>query len=112
MLVFHFFFFQAEVGIRDRTVTGIQTCALPIFIVDLSHGVPPVATIIACALERSIGPCSRSTMIQSRPERAMICTVWMLGMVAIAPKVGRPSRHSLRRRLRVGIADVNAGSIE
>src|SRR5207245_3933514 len=27
------FFFQAEDGIRDATVTGVQTCALPIFIV-------------------------------------------------------------------------------
>src|SRR5207245_8236168 len=26
------FFFQAEDGIRDATVTGVQTCALPIFI--------------------------------------------------------------------------------
>src|SRR2546430_4027236 len=26
-----FFFFQAEDGIRDLTVTGVQTCALPIF---------------------------------------------------------------------------------
>src|SRR6266481_7746938 len=26
-----FFFFQAEDGIRDGTVTGVQTCALPIF---------------------------------------------------------------------------------
>ena len=25
-----FFFFQAEDGIRDRLVTGVQTCALPI----------------------------------------------------------------------------------
>src|SRR5699024_11488479 len=25
-----FFFFQAEDGIRDRSVTGVQTCALPI----------------------------------------------------------------------------------
>src|SRR5262249_57772349 len=25
------FFFQAEVGIRDWSVTGVQTCALPIF---------------------------------------------------------------------------------
>src|SRR5437868_11593969 len=25
------FFFQAEDGIRDRNVTGVQTCALPIF---------------------------------------------------------------------------------
>src|SRR5256886_6514457 len=30
-----FFFFQAEDGIRDLTVTGVQTCALPI-----SGGVP------------------------------------------------------------------------
>src|SRR6266481_7309996 len=28
-----FFFFQAEDGIRDGTVTGVQTCALPICIV-------------------------------------------------------------------------------
>src|SRR5438270_2874546 len=26
-----YFFFQAEDGIRDLTVTGVQTCALPIF---------------------------------------------------------------------------------
>src|SRR2546422_6361629 len=27
-----FFFFQAEDGIRDVAVTGVQTCALPIFL--------------------------------------------------------------------------------
>src|SRR5260221_9829257 len=32
LLVF-FFFFQAEDGIRDHCVTGVQTCALPIFVV-------------------------------------------------------------------------------
>src|SRR5699024_1913905 len=31
LLFFLFFFFQAEDGIRDRNVTGVQTCALPIF---------------------------------------------------------------------------------
>src|SRR2546422_5250115 len=30
MTVFSFFFFQAEDGIRDVAVTGVQTCALPI----------------------------------------------------------------------------------
>src|SRR5207249_7788590 len=30
-IVFVFFFFQAEDGIRDRNVTGVQTCALPIY---------------------------------------------------------------------------------
>src|SRR5207248_5855078 len=29
------FFFQAEDGIRDRTVTGVQTCALPILMSSL-----------------------------------------------------------------------------
>src|SRR5688572_31833815 len=29
-LFLFFFFFQAEDGIRDLTVTGVQTCALPI----------------------------------------------------------------------------------
>src|SRR5208282_32191 len=29
--MFFFFFFQAEDGIRDATVTGVQTCALPIW---------------------------------------------------------------------------------
>src|SRR5205085_8529507 len=37
---YFFFFFQAEDGIRDLTVTGVQTCALPILVVraDLQPG--------------------------------------------------------------------------
>src|SRR2546425_10424956 len=31
-MFFVFFFFQAEDGIRDKLVTGVQTCALPISI--------------------------------------------------------------------------------
>src|SRR5260370_42140058 len=31
ILMLFFFFFQAEDGIRDSSVTGVQTCALPIF---------------------------------------------------------------------------------
>src|SRR5256886_5814944 len=45
-----FFFFQAEDGIRDLTVTGVQTCALPI-----SGGHPDVTSInrnLARAAER------------------------------------------------------------
>src|SRR3712207_4246202 len=30
--MYFFFFFQAEDGIRDIGVTGVQTCALPIFV--------------------------------------------------------------------------------
>src|SRR2546425_13020412 len=31
IFVLFFFFFQAEDGIRDKLVTGVQTCALPIW---------------------------------------------------------------------------------
>src|SRR2546430_12326087 len=31
------FFFQAEDGIRDLTVTGVQTCALPISVAAQAH---------------------------------------------------------------------------
>src|SRR5205807_2839490 len=34
VFIIDFFFFQAEDGIRDYKVTGVQTCALPIFDAD------------------------------------------------------------------------------
>src|SRR6266566_9474301 len=34
LVIFFFFFFQAEDGIRDYKVTGVQTCALPICVID------------------------------------------------------------------------------
>src|SRR2546421_1384211 len=40
---YFFFFFQAEDGIRDLIVTGVQTCALPIF--DLSTGQQPMKSV-------------------------------------------------------------------
>src|SRR5256885_5414231 len=41
-LVVFFFFFQAEDGIRDYKVTGVQTCALPIF-----HAQPGLTELLA-----------------------------------------------------------------
>src|SRR5207244_7092455 len=37
---FSFFFFQAEDGIRDDLVTGVQTCALPIL--NITIPLPPL----------------------------------------------------------------------
>src|SRR5437016_8547340 len=37
---FFFFFFQAEDGIRDWSVTGVQTCALPIFLLVKAREMP------------------------------------------------------------------------
>src|SRR5258707_10923620 len=52
-----FFFFQAEDGIRDIGVTGVQTCALPIFrrdwnqkrgveLVDQEEKAPPTESVL------------------------------------------------------------------
>src|SRR5437667_1527613 len=46
-----FFFFQAEDGIRDRDVTGVQTCALPILRV-ITRG---VSSFVDTILESAVG---------------------------------------------------------
>src|SRR6266481_8212863 len=45
--MFFFFFFQAEDGIRDGTVTGVQTCALPI---STGRSAPVKVTVRASAI--------------------------------------------------------------
>src|SRR5256884_2975452 len=47
VFLFFFFFFQAEDGIRDVAVTGVQTCALPIYPGDQWHGAL-VRMVTAC----------------------------------------------------------------
>src|SRR5438552_18735643 len=51
-----FFFFQAEDGIRDDLVTGVQTCALPIW-----HG------LRSCVAESMPAPESETVMTMYEP---------------------------------------------
>src|SRR5256886_4291413 len=56
-----FFFFQAEDGIRDLTVTGVQTCALPISLVirgapRITSGTWPMSSPRAHCAGRCAGP--------------------------------------------------------
>src|SRR5205085_7357220 len=52
-----FFFFQAEDGIRDLTVTGVQTCALPIYCCPRSRTAEPMAT--TATIEELAGAASK-----------------------------------------------------
>src|SRR2546430_7387664 len=63
-LVLFFFFFQAEDGIRDLTVTGVQTCALPISCVPLLRDSPRDAR-----KHKRSSPARRSAR---RPWRALV----------------------------------------
>src|SRR5260221_12993203 len=47
------FFFQAEDGIRDHCVTGVQTCALPIFFLYATY--PPISIALIFVVIASIG---------------------------------------------------------
>src|SRR5437773_5616255 len=63
---FFFFFFQAEDGIRDRDVTGVQTCALPIY--RLQARSPPNCEMTG--FPRSLGGTDDSDNRRSvRPQR-------------------------------------------
>src|SRR2546426_9851507 len=57
-----FFFFQAEDGIRDYKVTGVQTCALPISLVEVARTRPE--PIGARAITRSIHPMAPDTLAE------------------------------------------------
>src|SRR2546430_3261486 len=74
---FIFFFFQAEDGIRDLTVTGVQTCALPIL--RLSASDP----------ERAAPAASSALPSGSSPERPPGC-----GPLHAVPTDGRGDESS------------------
>src|SRR6266508_5435066 len=54
------FFFQAEDGIRDGHVTGVQTCALPIL------GIEPKPVMIGATTTTRPHPAARSALVADR----------------------------------------------
>src|SRR5205823_8071872 len=70
-----FFFFQAEDGIRDKLVTGVQTCALPIFFSlqsDRSRVYPLAPQLLrSLAHRRKAGPSSRNATRSSSSTRRL-----------------------------------------
>src|SRR5437879_10993320 len=76
---FLFFFFQAEDGIRDTSVTGVQTCALPIFPVPTASIVGPLS-----ATRRKTAPSPRNTF------RA----IWSAMTILMTTATGAMSRNT------------------
>src|SRR5579872_2395858 len=105
LLVLCFFFFQAEDGIRDADVTGVQTCALPI-----SDGRIKVAGLVADESRRTeiLRALPRTSVaelrtvgeaLQKRPgggERAEPALVQRLQLASTSILVDAEIRHELQ----------------
>src|SRR6266496_5197659 len=76
MFIFFFFFFQAEDGIRDLYVTGVQTCALPI-----SSSDPRLARVADAVAE---------TGIETALAVPLVVHDEVIGLLAIYPDRTRP----------------------
>src|SRR5260370_869797 len=87
--VFTTFFFQGEGGIRDSSVTGVQTCALPIYdpreIPNPASPTGPVAELVT-HLEREL-----AQHFRSKPARIM----WPMRDPAFTPAVLEDWRKTL-----------------
>src|SRR3989441_10496764 len=101
---FFFFFFQAEDGIRDKLVTGVQTCALPISRSETgSHN---TAAADASQLGGELSPTSETTCVtpaawSSRHRR---CDGTAPIQQPDSTSVGRLPAHSFRTRNQVSHA--------
>src|SRR5258708_27362580 len=78
-IFFFFFFFQAEDGIRDDLVTGVQTCALPIWDV-----------------RRSMSREQRQSRFSSPVVHKFIPTRSRASYSNVTPKAAGPSLHDWR----------------
>src|SRR5260370_22251374 len=68
-----FFFFQAEDGIRDSSVTGVQTCALPISAPRAARGeqvAPARRSLFYCRRPRRLATRARTSLCSRLTSRS------------------------------------------
>src|SRR5260370_3277910 len=66
------FFFQAEDGIRDSSVTGVQTCALPISAVSISHHRLPLAPAFNASWDTQPRVHFDATIVRVRTDTGLV----------------------------------------
>src|SRR5205823_12537255 len=71
-----FFFFQAEDGIRDKLVTGVQTCALPIYILSIAanHAYPNWS--VYCASKFGLDGLSSAVREELRSRKVRVLNIY------------------------------------
>src|SRR2546429_624922 len=71
-----FFFFQAEDGIRDVAVTGVQTCALPISGGLRSNEQPGIGSCVGLVPTNALGSRNATGRISREQTSERIVAVW------------------------------------
>src|SRR5437660_10765269 len=79
-----FFFFQAEDGIRDGHVTGVQTCALPISGPPWTNTVPSSSRALSSAIAAPRSPPKISAGPHSAFSRVREKTAFGFSFIAVA----------------------------
>src|SRR5256885_10377926 len=89
-----FFFFQAEDGIRDYKVTGVQTCALPILgnaLMAMTAGTP-CRRMLAICLRRFAAPAATSSGFSARRSSGSGLPAMILYLRSEERRVGEEGR--------------------
>src|SRR5205823_10893204 len=94
------FFFQAEDGIRDKLVTGVQTCALPIFEARETVLTPPPV-----GLQQHLGVGARGEAVPQRLELGAQLLMVVDLAVEYDPDV-EIGRASCRERVEMSVVDL------
>src|SRR5437879_8739446 len=98
------FFFQAEDGIRDTSVTGVQTCALPIYAaertaVDLRRRCTAAgSSSCRSSREKNATPDGRAAECRSHPDRARCAAAESRALPETDPLKAEIGRASCRER--------------
>src|SRR2546430_13152917 len=106
------FFFQAEDGIRDLTVTGVQTCALPILfsLCTCNFAVTPAALVTltkkrrvpSCSNSGFAGPTSTFTRSEEhtselQSQSNLVCRLLLEKKKTLRPNLHRKLEYTLHR---------------
>ena len=100
------FFVQAEDGIRDRPVTGVQTCALPISVTPLAAG---EAWIIARYAGRNARAVIRQSFNEDPPDESTtthpLDSAWLAGLESLGLRSSAEAdAFVLARRVHIDLA--------
>src|SRR5438552_7411674 len=96
-VLWHNFFFQAEDGIRDDLVTGVQTCALPIFRQETAEATA------AMVRARPLAGTAFRTARGSRPGSRRVCDPIPDQRLSVAASASRSSSAYRTRGCRPAI---------